>query len=329
MELQNDQFSFLYMEYTKRQNDTRYEMESRYQKVIETIPEIHDLDDAIGELSVAAAVKALDGNDKALSLMAQQVNAITKKKEALLKASGYPPDYLNKIYICKDCRDTGYIGNEKCHCFKKMIVDYLYSQSNMKKLLETENFSNFSIDFYPDDYMEETTGMTPKDNIKNILHIVYDFIENFGKTPDNLLLYGNTGVGKTFLSHCIAKELLDRSYTVVYLTSLEFFDFIGKYTFNRDSDAKERDFALSYILDCDLLIIDDLGTELNNRFVSSQLYHCIDSRLLKERSTIISTNLSFDDLCSYYSERIFSRITCYYTLLKLTGNDIRFQKALK
>ena len=125
---------------------------------------------------------------------------------------------------------------------------------------------------------------------------------------------------------CIAKELLDHSYTVVYLTSVKLFDILEANKFDREISRIEKDTSLSYILGSDLLIIDDLGTELNNSFTSSQLYHCIDTRLTHRHSTIISTNLSFDDLREHYSERIFSRITSNYNMYKITGPDIRMYR---
>lgn len=223
---------------------------------------------------------------------------------------------------------AGYIDGRKCHCFEKLIVQYLYSQSNLKDVLEHENFSHFNLDFYPDDYTEEATGETPRDNMRHVLETVKSYLSGFSDTPGNLLLYGNTGVGKTFLTNCIAKELLDKSHTVVYLTSLKLFDILESCKFDRDLSQTQKNASLSYLLSSDLLIIDDLGTELNNSFTSSQLYHCIDTRLTNHRSTIISTNLSFDDLRERYSERIFSRITSNYTLLKITGDDIRLKKAI-
>lgn len=241
---------------------------------------------------------------------------------------GYPADYLKPVYECADCKDTGYIDGRKCHCFEKLIVQYLYSQSNLKDVLEHENFSHFNLDFYPDDYTEEATGETPRDNMRHVLETVKSYLSGFSDTPGNLLLYGNTGVGKTFLTNCIAKELLDKSHTVVYLTSLKLFDILESCKFDRDLSQTRKNASLSYLLSSDLLIIDDLGTELNNSFTSSQLYHCIDTRLTNHRSTIISTNLSFDDLRERYSERIFSRITSNYTLLKITGDDIRLKKAI-
>lgn len=167
-------------------------------------------------------------------------------------------------------------------------------------------FLIFNLDFYPDDYTEEATGETPRDNMRHVLETVKSYLSGFSDTPGNLLLYGNTGVGKTFLTNCIAKELLDKSHTVVYLTSLKLFDILESCKFDRDLSQTRKNASLSYLLSSDLLIIDDLGTELNNSFTSSQLYHCIGYTINKPgRSTIISTNLSFDDLRERYSERIF------------------------
>ena len=131
---------------------------------------------------------------------------------------------------------------------------------------------------------------------------------------------------KTFLSNCIARELLDRSYTVIYLTSFQLFDILEKNKFNKDDDSQEVQNQFNFILSCDLLIIDDLGTELTNSFINTQLYLCINERYLREKSTIISTNLSLDNINDKYSERIFSRIISNYTLLKIVGADIRLAK---
>ena len=247
----------------------------------------------------------------------------------LMRQHGYPEDYLDPIYTCPDCHDTGYVGDKKCHCFQKRIVEYLYEQSNLKEVLDIENFSHFDITYYPDDYIEESTGLTPRDNIRRILMTAHAFCDNFGDCEQNLLLYGNTGVGKTFLTHCIAKELLSQSYTVVYLTSIGLFDILEKNKFDRELSSLEKSTTVSYIMNCDLLILDDLGTELTNSFTTSQLYQVIDSRLVHKKSTIISTNLSFDDLREQYSERIFSRLTSGYTLLKVTGEDIRLKKVIE
>ncbi|MBO5488537.1 MAG: ATP-binding protein [Eubacterium sp.] len=327
MNLTNSQYEQLMSIYYRRQNQAKREENHRLEQVIQTIPEFSELNRKAQNLSLEYT-KAMLQQGKANFDLNEELDAITKRKEALLLEHGFPKDYLQPIYYCKDCQDTGYIGDKKCHCFEKEIVNFLYSQSNIAEILEQENFDHFDLSYYPDDYIEEMTEQTPRDNMRGILEVVKQFLADFDNTPGNLLLYGNTGVGKTFLTNCIAKELLDRSHTVVYLTSLKLFDILETYKFDKDLSATEKTAAISYILDSDLLIIDDLGTELNNSFTSSQLYHCIDTRLNRRRSTVISTNLSFQDLKEEYSERIFSRLTSNYTLLKLTGDDIRLKKAI-
>lgn len=327
MVLTNSQYQQLMSKYYDRQIKTKDIMEQRYQKVTALIPELKELDKKIRNISLSHARARLRNQENECDL-SFEIHKISEQKEQLLIEHGFPKDYLKPVYECTDCKDTGYVNGVKCHCFEKEIVNYLYSQSNLQDVLEHENFAHFNIEYYPDDYTEEATGLTPRDNMRHILSTAKSFVSSFQSEPANLLLYGNTGVGKTFLTNCIAKELLDRSHTVVYLTSLKLFDILETYKFDRDISQTEKDATISYILTSDLLIIDDLGTELNNSFTSSQLYHCIDTRLTSKRSTIISTNLSFDDLREQYSERIFSRITSNYTLLKITGDDIRLKKAI-
>ena len=326
--LTNSQYQQLMSKYYERQLKTKDLMEQRYQEVTTAIPELPELDKEIRVLALAHAKARLTRQDGAADL-SSDITAISRKKEQLLISHGFSSDYLKPVYTCPDCQDTGYIDGKKCSCLEKEIVNFLYSQSNLKDILDYENFSHFNLEYYPDDYTEEATGLTPRDNIRNVLSAVRAFIKNFSTESGNLLLYGNTGVGKTFLTNCIAKELLDKSYTVVYLASVKLFDILETNKFDKEISRTEKEASLSYILASDLLIIDDLGTELNNSFTSSQLYHCIDTRLTRHCSTIISTNLSFDDLREHYSERIFSRITSNYTLLKITGDDIRLRKAIQ
>ena len=151
-------------------------------------------------------------------------------------------------------------------------------------------------------------------------------MDNFSSEFHNLLLYGDTGVGKTFLSHCIAKELIDASYSVIYFSAVQLFEHFAENTFG--GKREEHSDGLAPIYECDLLIIDDLGTELTNAFTASQLFACINERILRRKATIISTNLALDDIKSIYSERIFSRLSSSYTMLRLTGDDIRIQKKL-
>ena len=148
---------------------------------------------------------------------------------------------------------------------------------------------------------------------------------NLYNKPKNIFFYGNTGVGKTFLSNCIAKELLDAGYSVIYFTAFQLFDILSKGVFEKDADAIA---AHQNIFDCDLLIIDDLGTELSNSFTTSQLFLCVNERILRQKSTIISTNLNLEQIAEIYSERTLSRISSNYSFIKLFGDDIRIKKRL-
>ena len=176
--------------------------------------------------------------------------------------------------------------------------------------------------------MTKNSDMTPRDNIRRILDASREYIDSFGESFDNIFIYGKSGVGKTFLSHCIAGEILKKGYSVIYLSSYQLFDMLGTSVFNHEDLDDYSAGVMSVLYTCDLLIIDDLGTEMVNKFTEIQLFTCIQERINNKVSTIISTNLSFDDINNIYSERIFSRLTGYYNMFKITGIDIRIKKAL-
>lgn len=328
MGLKNYQYNRILREYDERQLANRRELDARTAEVYEKIPELSAIDQEIASASIRCAKLLLSDDGTSLDALKEHNRQLSAKKQALLLTAGYPEDYLSLRYQCPDCQDTGYIGSAKCHCFKQAIVELLYGQSNLHTALLTENFSTFRMEYYSDAYEEPTTGLTPRACAVKALRTCKGFIESFDSSYENMLIYGNTGVGKTFLTNCIAKELLDTSHTVIYLTAFQLFDALEKYTFHRNTEGEDVESALDYILDCDLLIIDDLGTELANAFINSRLYLCLNERDLRRKSTIISTNLSLDDLHKTYSERIFSRITCNYTMIKMVGEDIRLQKAI-
>lgn len=325
MALNNSQYDTILRSYEQKQVHSRDMLDKRRKTVYNQIPELKEIHDSISLLSVSQARKLLNGDDEALTELKQQIGALINRKSVLLASAGYPADYLEPIYECPDCKDTGYIGNQKCHCLQKAIIDLLYTQSNLKNILQNENFDTFSFAYYSDNHVDPVTGRSALANIRNAYFVAREFVDTFGKDFRNLFLYGDTGVGKTFLTNCIAKDLIDKAFSVIYLTSFEFFDTLAKSRFEKDNDAAMMN---EHIFDCDLLIIDDLGTELANSFTVSQLFLCINERILRRKSTIISTNLSLESLVDIYSERTFSRITSNYTMLKLTGDDIRIKKKL-
>lgn len=325
MAINNAQYDAIFRSFEQKQVHNRDLLDKRRKTVYNLIPELEKIHNSISLLSVSQARKLLNGDDNALQELKNELKRLTDRKSELLVSAGFPADYLEPIYECEDCKDTGYIGNKKCHCFQKAIIDLLYTQSNLKNILKVENFNTFSFAYYSDNHIDPVTGRSSLANIKNAYCIAQEFVTSFADEFRNLFLYGDTGVGKTFLSNCIAKELIDKAFSVIYMTSFELFDTIAKSKFEKDAAAE---MMCEHIYDCDLLIIDDLGTELANSFTVSQLFLCLNERLLKRKSTIISTNLSLDSVVDIYSERTFSRITSNYTMLKLTGDDIRIKKKL-
>ena len=322
MALSNSQYDELMRTYEQRQLDNEHALRKRYETACSMIPKLPALDDAISSISIKQARLLLDGHEDALSELKEEISRLSAQKQALLCSHGFPEDYLELHYLCPDCKDTGYIGTNKCHCFKKAIVDLLYTQSNLQEILEKENFSTFSLDYYSSNHKDPLTGRSSLEAVQTALHICHEFVDTFSEDFRNILLYGDTGVGKTFLSHCIAKEVMDSSYSVIYFSASRLFDVLAKNMFGKKEE--ETDDSLEYIYNCDLLIIDDLG----NTFTISQLFSCLNERILRRKSTIISTNLALDDIKTIYSERIFSRISSHYTMLRLTGDDIRIQKKL-
>ena len=323
MSLTNSQYDEIMRGYEARQLVNKHKQRERLEKLYALEPRIKEIDDSISTYSVACAKKLIDGDNTALAKLRQDIASFKKEKEQLLLSQGYPADYLSPIYTCPDCKDTGYMDGEKCHCLKQAIIDTIYTQSNVKNILERENFSVFSYDYYSDTQKDPKTGLTSLETAKRAVAECERFIADFGTTSQNLLFYGNTGVGKTFFTNCIAKELLEKSYSVIYFTAFQLFDILSKGVFEKDADAIA---AHQNIFDCDLLIIDDLGTELSNAFTVSQLFLCVNERILREKSTIISTNLNLVELRDLYSERTFSRISNNYNIIKLFGDDIRIQK---
>jgi len=326
MSINSIQYDALMRRYAERRFRNQNILEQRIAEVYDRIPHLSEIDREIASLSVSEAKARLSGNTDDEALYANRLASLSAERGTVLSESGYPASYLDPVYDCPDCHDTGYIGNEKCHCFRKAVVDLLYKQTGIASILKRENFETFSLSYYSDNYIDPVTGRSSLAAMRDTVKTCREFVDTFDTSFRNLFLYGSTGTGKTFLSNCIAGELLKTSHSVIYLTSFKLFDILAREKFSRDLDST----ALSAcIFDCDLLIIDDLGTELTNSFVSSELFLCINERILREQSTIISTNLSLENFAEIYSERTFSRISSSYTLLKLFGDDIRIKKKLR
>jgi len=314
--LTNIQYDRIFRQYEERQKENRLETERRHACVYESIPEFQKLENAVASLAVAQGKKLLSGDEKALDALRKSLADLKAQKEQLLLDAGFSVNFLDPVFCCPDCQDTGYIGREKCHCFRQAEISLLYEQSGIQDLLKQNNFSLLSYEYY----RGEALAL-----FQNAVKTCQSFIKNFNSDYHNLFFYGTVGTGKSFLSCCVAKELMDQGHSVIYFGATGLFDLLSNAAFHT-KDREERQNAYSDLYRCDLLIIDDLGTELTNQFTSSQLFSLLNERHLGKKSTLISTNFTLAQLRDRYSDRIFSRITSNFEVCRLAGEDIRMYK---
>ncbi|MCQ2423025.1 MAG: ATP-binding protein [Lachnospiraceae bacterium] len=326
MGLTNSEYDAILREYDELQAQNRYDRQMRRQEVYKAIPVLNELDERIASGSVAATTLALRGDEAAIENNRRAISLIVSQKKQLMRQAGFPEDYMELRYRCPLCKDTGFTNNEMCYCFKQAIIDRYYLDPGRKALLEKENFSTFNAEYYSDEAIDETTGDTFREVALDARARAISYVENFDTNRRNLLLIGSTGVGKTFLSNCIAKALMITGHTVMYLSAFRLFEIFEEYRFGKkdDSDKAGKDFDM--ILDCDLLIIDDLGSEIANAYTTSQLFVCMEERHLHGKPILISTNLTADQIRARYSERISSRLFNNYQYIKLLSDDIRVKK---
>lgn len=316
MPLTNTQYDIILRDYETRQLKSRHELERKTAYVYEHVPGYRELDDSVATISVMQGKKYLEGNEAAIKDLKNQLVEICERKTQLLINAGLTGDYLKPVYTCSDCKDTGYIDGQKCHCFRQAMITLLYEQSNIRDMLQSENFDTLSYEYYDGEHLSR---------FRNAVTTCRNFIKNFNSDYHNLFFCGTVGTGKSFLSNCVAKELIESGHSVIYFSSSNLFDLLSKYSFDYKNREEQSD-RHNDLYQCDLLIIDDLGTEMTTQFVATQLFSLLNERHMWKKSTIISTNFSLEELRNRYSDRIFSRITSNYEICKLTGPDIRIYK---
>ena len=311
--------------YEKIRTDENRKLMKRREEIKNKYPEILELDTTIQKLCLNLSMAALRGitDQNELNNIKEKITNLRAKKYEMLVSHGYNPDYLNLHYNCPKCKDTGFIGIDKCSCFKSKLIKLYYKDSDLEEAVKTNNFKNFNINLYSNHKLNDER-YTPRKNIEDILeYITGEYLPNFKNSNTNLLFYGNSGTGKTFLSWCIAKELLDKGFLVVYKTSDDLLRALKDIKFNNDTDLE------NLLINCDLLIIDDLGSEQITDFSSTELFTLINKKILKNKKMLISTNLSLPLISKRYSERISSRIIGEFKLFKFFAEDIRIQLNLK
>ncbi len=313
MALTNAQYDEIMHEQEERRALHRQELEDRQRYVYETVEGYKELEDETASASVSFGKRLLSGERLDRSVLKRELEELARQKLILLTEAGFSSDYLDMGYTCQDCKDTGYIGNEKCHCFKQKIIETLYDKSNLRMLTKSANFRLLTDKYYQGEDLKKFHGA---------VKAAEEFINNFGSDYQNLFIYGTVGTGKSFLSVCIANELLKKGHSVIYFSSTGLFELLAENSFDYKNKGELRG-IYEDLYNCELLIIDDLGTERTNSFVASELFSCLNERDNRKKATTITTNLSLEQLQNTYSDRIFSRITSNFRLLKLSGQDIR------
>ena len=316
MALTVSQYNSILRQYEEHQTRNRHLHDQRLHHIYETVPGYQALDEAVASTSVAQGKRMLAGDTNALAQLKDQLKDLAQKRASLLLENGYPTDFLDPIYDCPDCQDTGYVNGQKCHCFRQAEIALLYEQSNLKRMLEKENFGTLSYSFFQGD--ELTSYRQAVEKCKN-------FCTNFKTSYQNLFFYGTVGTGKTFLTNCIAKECIEQGCSVLYFSAASLFDLLARNTF--DYRAREELSALcADLYGCDLLVIDDLGTEMLTAFTQSALYALLDGRLRAGKKTIVSTNLDRSGIETRYGAALASRLAGEYEWLEFLGRDIRAQR---
>ncbi len=309
--------------YQQRRQRAKNLFVKRQEKVAETIYGWQEFERERHQKITTLARNALasEAGEKELQ---DYIDDVAKRRKKMLTDAGFPEDFLEMKYFCEKCEDTGWLDNyQRCSCYDETFSRQELARSNLSEVLERENFDFFDMELFSVEPMVE--GMSPRENMANLVRASHEFIRDF---PDvkSVVFHGDPGTGKTFLAHCIANELIDKQVSMVYHTAHDLVETFEDHQFSMEEDplADER---YRRLFQADLLIIDDLGTELINTFSTGELFHLLNSRINEKKTTIISTNLSVPAIGEYYSERILSRIIQHFDLWYFFGDDIRIKFA--
>lgn len=301
-------------------------LRKRKAEIDRVIPEIKDLDREIGMLSIRTAREMISSPDeisqKAKELKERTVLLRGERIEKLVE-HGYPMDYLELKHHCSRCNDTGSVNGARCSCYKNILSELVYRDSDFSHVLQTYSFQNFDIDIFDDKVVIMSTGKTARGLMQENLKAALRYVSDFDRHNENLCLSGQSGTGKTFLATCIARELLNDGHIVVYRTASQLMDDIKEVKFRDNEEIS------SLLYDSDLLIIDDLGTEMQSDMAKTEIFNVINVRLLNNKKIIISTNLSLGEIKEKYSERLLSRIVGEFINLRFEGEDLRIGKGIQ
>lgn len=316
------------LEYEKIRNHEEKELDLRRQYVYTCVPRIKEIENemkSFGVLMTKAILDRTQDYEKSLVEINNKMMQLKQEKAILLTENNIPLSYMDIHYHCSGCKDTGFVQNgEKCRCFKQKLINRAYGMSNLSEILKRQNFDYFDFSLFSSQPYEGES-LSPKANMENIYRASMAFVDKFNeKDGKSLLFYGTPGSGKTFMCNCIAKELLDKGSIVVYQTAFKILEIVGDYKL-RNNSSIDLETSYQLLFDADLLIVDDLGTELTNTFTNTELFNIINTRLIQNKKMIISTNLNPKEIPEIYSFRISSRIFGAFTFIKFYGKDLRWE----
>lgn len=299
-------------------------LERRRRTAYEKSGRIEELENEISATMPLLMRAALRGED--VAPIKERNLALQAELHELLTACGFRPDYLDPIYTCRKCSDTGYIGTKMCSCLLEQYRKEQADELSALLKLGSDTFDTFNLEFYSSVPDPNNDNISPRDNMESILDACWSYSNRFCAASPNFFFTGGTGLGKTFLSTCIAKVVSEKGFSVVYDTAGSVFAKFEEYKFSRSDNDDELKSDIDRYLNCDLLIIDDLGTEMTTSFTVSALYEIVNTRLCTNKKTIISSNLDPEAIKTRYNAQIYSRIIGQYQVLPFFGNDIRLLK---
>lgn len=323
------------IEYEQKRRNAELDADLRKAKLYKGFPQIETIDNNISKLTISKTKNILTNNIAQNEEIEKRINELKIEKERIVKNNKIDLSIVTPIYECNICKDTGYITKENqktemCNCLKQRIFNISYNKSNLSNI-KKDSFENFNLNLFSDETNSEKykQKISPRKNIENIKKASLEFIKNFDNPETkNLLFCGNTGLGKTYMSNAISLELLKKGKTVLYQTAPVLLETVIDNKFNKYKNANVNNFY-NDVLEADLLIIDDLGTECLNSMKLSELFTILNTRILnlnnKVTKTIISTNLNIQQIFKTYEERIGSRIAGYYDIYYFFGEDLRIK----
>ena len=296
----------------------------RLRVVYEAAPDVQKTDAAIRANMARAVKSAVSGDTGAIAEARAENGLLQQEREALLIGAGFPADYTDETYACEKCRDTGYVGTALCGCLLELYREEQRRDLSALFKLGDQTFDSFSLEWY-DDRPDPDTGVSAREAMETVYETCVNYARKFSERSPSLFFTGATGTGKTFLAACIARVVSEKGFSVVYDTAASIFARFEEEKFSRDAQEEAREAVRRY-LTCDLLIFDDLGTEMTTAFTVSALYDLVNTRLNAGKKTLVTSNLPPEALSGRYSPQIASRITGEYLTLRFYGGDIRLLK---